>query len=188
VKILNGVVRLSGSLSNGTNSSLPAFNLPAAYRPSNVLYLPVDMCSATKGRLIVQPSGDTYVAAEGSFSDAQCFTSLDGVTFVAANNGNLTPLNGWATAPYSNRPPGVANISGVVRFQGAVSTSGTNKQAFLLAAPDRPATNVFIPIDLCAGAKGRLQIYPDGRVFVGSAGTWDKAQCFTSLEGASFGI
>ena len=185
-KLTSGVVRLAGSLAWGTAPE--AFTLPAGFRPATRTYLPVDLCNATKGRLIIEPTGQTFVAAEGNFSDAQCFTSLDGVTFVVANNGNLPPLNGWAGAPYSTRAPGVTNILGIVRFQGAVATNGSNPQILQLGAADRPATMVYVPVDLCAGATGRLVIYPDGRVYVQSASTFGKATCFTSLEGASFGI
>jgi hypothetical protein len=42
----------------------------------------VDLCNATNGRLFIQPSGVATVQAEnGTFSNAQCFTSLDGVSF-----------------------------------------------------------------------------------------------------------
>jgi hypothetical protein len=40
------------------------------------------MCNATKGRLHIQANGVASVQAEnGTFSNAQCFTSLDGVSF-----------------------------------------------------------------------------------------------------------
>lgn len=53
----------------------------------------------------------------------------------------------------------------------------------------RPATQVYIPVDLCGSAKGRLYIQPSGAVQVQTvSGDWGSAQCFTSLEGAWFGL
>jgi hypothetical protein len=46
------------------------------------VYVNIDLCNATKGRLIIQTNGVVSVQAETSFSNAQCFTSLDGVSFV----------------------------------------------------------------------------------------------------------
>ncbi len=39
--------------------------------------------NAANGRLYVQPSGVVTVQVETVFSNAQCFTSLDGVSFIA---------------------------------------------------------------------------------------------------------
>jgi hypothetical protein len=40
------------------------------------------MCNATNGRLVIAPNGVVTVVAEGNvFSNAQCFTSLEGVSF-----------------------------------------------------------------------------------------------------------
>jgi len=59
-----------------------AFTLPTADRPAQAVYVTVDTCNATSGRLQILHSGVTTVQAEGGmFSNAACFTSLDGVTF-----------------------------------------------------------------------------------------------------------
>jgi hypothetical protein len=44
--------------------------------------IPIDLCNSAKGALYVRPTGEAMISAENSFSDAQCFTSLDGVSFV----------------------------------------------------------------------------------------------------------
>jgi hypothetical protein len=75
----NGFVHFKGAMAGGT--AITAFTLPAAFRPHATVYLAVDMCNATNGRIIIAPSGVTTVEAETNFSNAQCFTSLDGVTF-----------------------------------------------------------------------------------------------------------
>jgi hypothetical protein len=76
----NGTVHFKGAMATtGTNSA--AFTLPFKFRPSAFVYVTVDMCNATQGRLQINPNGVTDVAPEGAFSNAQCFTSLDGVTY-----------------------------------------------------------------------------------------------------------
>jgi hypothetical protein len=44
--------------------------------------VPADLCNAANGRLDIQSNGTVTVQAENSFSAAQCFTSLDGISFV----------------------------------------------------------------------------------------------------------
>ena len=47
------------------------------------VFVPIDLCGATKGRLEIETNGVVIVQAEGgTFGNAQCFTSLDGVSFV----------------------------------------------------------------------------------------------------------
>jgi hypothetical protein len=76
-----GVVRLKGAIANTTSPTVP-FTLPAADRPTTNVYIPVDMCDATNGRLDIAPSGVVTVEPEGgAFSNDQCFTSLDGAEF-----------------------------------------------------------------------------------------------------------
>ena len=60
----------------------------------------MDECGATNGRLDIAPSGVVSVEAQGNaWNEAQCFVSLDGVTFTktAPSFTALTPLNGWAS-------------------------------------------------------------------------------------------
>lgn len=77
----NGLIYLRGAM--GTTGTTPvAFVLPAADRPPQDVFVPVDLCNATNGRLQIQSTGAVTVQAEGgNFSNAQCFTSLDGVVF-----------------------------------------------------------------------------------------------------------
>jgi hypothetical protein len=57
------------------------FTLPAELRPASTIYISVDLCTGENGRLIIEPSGTVSVQAERAFSDAQCFTSLEGAWF-----------------------------------------------------------------------------------------------------------
>ncbi|HXK22703.1 MAG TPA: hypothetical protein VMS55_08520 [Myxococcota bacterium] len=76
---------------------------------------------------------------------------------------------------------------GIVRFKGAVS-SGTDSLLFTLPPEMRPATDVYVAVDLCSAAAGRLWIQPSGNVSVETlgVGSLSDAQCFTSLDGAWF--
>jgi len=56
-----------------------------------------------------------------------------------------------------------------------------------LPAGDRPAHDIFVKVDLCHADNGQLSIAPSGSVTVqAEGGNWANAQCFTSLDGASF--
>jgi hypothetical protein len=81
VRIISGIVHFKGAIATSGSNSVP-FTLPASFRPDTAVYVPVDLCSANNGRLFIEPSGVVTVQAEVSFSDAKCFTSLDGASFV----------------------------------------------------------------------------------------------------------
>ena len=185
----SGVVRLQGAIRGGS-TSVP-FTLPPQFRPNGTIYVPVDLCEGKKGRLMISSTGNVSIQTNGPFSDAQCFTSLEGVSFPIDGSGftQLTPINGWTAYSTSTRSPMVKNVDGIVRFIGAIKTSGTNTIPFVLPANMAPATPAFVAIDLCNAQKGRLHILPSGIVYVEHPpGLWSSAQCFTSLEGASFGL
>ena len=182
-----GIIRLEGAIESGTSGV--AFTLPSGFRPATNVYVPVDLCSATKGRLYIQPSGVVTIHAEGSFSNAQCFTSLEGVSFALSTSSftALTLQNGWTSAPFGTRAAAVTNDAGIIRFGGAIA-GGTTSTIFTLPSGLRPATEVYVPVDLCNAANGRLHIQPSGVVTVLAEGLFSSAQCFTSLEGASFAL
>jgi len=185
VTIINGVVRLKGSVeTTGTNTE--PFLLPAGYRPSANVYVKVDLCNAANGRLVIEPTGDVFVEAENNFSDAQCFTSLDGVSFDPTVFKPLKLKNGWTDTEYGTMAPAAKSIGGVIHFQGAMSTTGTNAEPFVLPASLRPTANVYIPVDMCGATNGRLNIAANGVVTVEAETNFSNAACFTSLDGASF--
>jgi len=124
------------------------------------------------------------LCAVGALLPVQFFgvTAAQAVTFT-----NLTLLNGWTAGPFGTGNPSVAIIGGIVHFRGAIATSGTNPEPFVLPASFRPATNVFVPVDMCNATNGRLDIAPSGVVTVAQQDPgFADAQCFTSLDGASF--
>jgi hypothetical protein len=99
----------------------------------------------------------------------------------------LTLINGWTNAPFGTSDAAVETVNGIVHFKGAIATSGTNPEPFVLPKRFRPLTAVFVPVDLCNATNGRLDIQPNGAVTVeAEGGMFGNAQCFTSLDGASF--
>jgi len=187
VEMQNYIVRFRGAISGGT--AAVAFTLPAAFRPATDVYVPVDLCNANKGRLHITPAGVVDIEVENVFSDAQCFTSLDGATYSPNTNGYtaLTLINGWTNGPFSTSNAAIRSLYGFVLFKGAIATSGTNPSPFTVPVGYRPATDVYVPVDLCNANNGRLHITPAGAVDVEvEGGTFSNAQCFTSLDGAWF--
>jgi hypothetical protein len=182
----SGIFHFSGAVSSGTAATMFTLPYPSSYWPEVTTYVPVDLCGAANGRLIIGTDGSVSVQAESSFSDAQCFTSLDGATFAPSSAGftELTLENGWT--PYTSyTPPMFGLLGGAVRLRGAIS-SGTTGLAFSLWSGYCPSTDVYVPVDLCNATNGRLYIKPDCTVTVQSEGSFSDAQCFTSLDGAWF--
>src|SRR6266567_8515970 len=180
---VSGIVHFKGAIATSGTNAVP-FTLPVAFRPAKNVFVPVDLCNATNGRLFIAPSGVVTVQAEGgNFSNAQCFTSLDGASFAKAPAffTNLTLKNGWTNAPFGTSKAAVRGISGIVYLKGAIATSGTNSVPFTLPANFHPGTNVYVPVDLCNATNGRLFIQHNGVVSVeAEGGTFSNAQCFTS--------
>jgi hypothetical protein len=188
VEQVGGIVKFRGAIAtSGTNAE--PFVLPPSLRPATYVYVPIDLCNAANGRLIIEPTGVVTVQAEATFSSAQCFTSLDGASFALNATGftSLKLINGWTNAPFSTSNAAAANITGVVHLKGAIATSGTNAEPFVLPSGLRPVHDVYVPVDLCDATNGRLYIQHTGVVTVeAEGGTFSNAQCFTSLDGASF--
>ena len=188
VKNIDGIVHFAGAMKTKKPINDAAFTLSAKFRPASGVYFPVDMCNATNGRLISGPGGGVGVQAETDMSNAQCFTSLDGASFATDSNGftALSLINGWTNAPFSTRNAALKIVGGVVQFEGAIATSGSDAHPFVLPASFRPSHPVWIPIDMNNATNGRLAIGTDGTVTVEAETDFGNAQVFTSLEGASF--
>jgi hypothetical protein len=191
VRVVDGIVHLEGEIKTaGTNPA--AFTLPAGLRPGTNVYILINLCTGSIGRLDITPGGAVTVQPEGTGNwwMVKCGTSLEGASFALspASYTALTLQNGWMSAPYGTANAAVRNISGIVHLKGAISTNGTNADPFVLPAGFRPANQIWIAVDLCGGNNGRLDIQPDGVVTVQqqSGDPFSNATCFTSLDGASF--
>ena len=181
---IGGIIRFQGAIAGGTTRSV--FTLPAAMSPTTTTYVTVDLVNGARGRLIISSGGAVSVQAQNAFTDASGFTSLEGAWFALSASGStaLTLQNGWTTY---TRAPAVSVSNGIVRFQGAISTSGTTLLPFALPSGFLPAVDVYTPVDLFAASKGRLHIQPSGTVTIEAEGsTTTNATGFTSLEGVSF--
>jgi hypothetical protein len=189
VKIVDGFVRFQGAIRTfGTSSNV--FVLPVGFRPSVNVYVPVTLCNAAKGRLDIYPDGNVYVEAEKNFSDATCFTSLEGAAFPLNESADATQAileSGWVHRAYGTGAVRFRNNRGVVRFQGGAS-SGTSTKLFTLPPAYRPATNVYVNVDLYGGKRGRILIMPTGSVYLDPSYYLSTAAQFISFEGASFGL
>jgi hypothetical protein len=184
---VSGIIHLRGAMATAGTNPVP-FTLPKAFRPAAAVDVPVDLCDADNGKLLIQPTGVVTVQAEaGNFANAACRTSLDGVSFAqnASLFTSLTLKNGWISQPFGTSNAAVRVINGVVHFQGAIA-EGINPVPFTLPSGFRPATAVYVPVTMCGAVNGRLFIQPNGVVTVQAEHTFDDASCFTSLDGASF--
>jgi hypothetical protein len=185
----SGIVHFAGEIqATGTNPVV--FTLPVKFWPRRNVYIPVSNCTGAIGRLDIQPSGKVTVEGPGdNFSFPQCGTSLEGASF-ALPPTSFTALKlakGWTSSPLGTAKAAVRAVGGIVRFRGAIATKGADADVFTLPKALRPANTVYIPVDLCGPATGRLHIAPDGVVAVetGLDGFF-QAQCLTSLDGAWF--
>jgi len=189
--VTNGIVQLKGTIGQFTGSGGAAFVLPTGSRPSAAVSVPVAMGTTSFGRLMIDTAGNVTVQDEtGGISRAQQFTSLDGASFSINTSGftALTLQNGWTNAPSGTRNAAVKNDNGTIRFEGAVA-HGTTATMFTLPSAFRPPSDVYLPLALCNGRKGRLHITTAGVTTVAVAGgDFTQAQCFTSLEGATFAL
>ena len=81
VRSISGIVHFKGAIATTGANPVP-FTLPAGFRPASAVFVPVSLCNAAGGRLQIEPTGVVTVQAEGgAFSNAACFTSLDGASF-----------------------------------------------------------------------------------------------------------
>jgi hypothetical protein len=191
VSVTAGVVSFRGAIAaSGGNTNNEPFVLPKAYRPAVDVYVPADMCGATNGRLIIEPTGVTLVQQQdGKLNQANCFVSLDGVSFVQSSAVTpLTLINGWNDTAFGTANPAAAVVKGVVHFQGAIAASSpSSAEPFVLPSTMRPSVPVFVAVDMCDATNGRLIIQPSGAVTLQEEDQGTSSEdCFTSLDGASF--
>ena len=125
------------------------------------------------------------VQTETDFANAQCMTSLDGVSYAWTATKTLTLQNGWTNAPFDTSIATRKVVSGIVFFKCAIG-SGTFELVFKLLPGVRPAHTVYLPVDLCDATNGRLEINASGNVAVEPEAPFSDAQCFTSLDGVSY--
>lgn len=183
-RVIGGVVHLAGAIqAHSTNAT--AFTLPAAFRPATNVNVLINVCTGSIGRLHITTKGVVTVRSAEGWWAVKCGASLDGATYVLSPKSftALTLVNGWTNAAGTAKAS-VRSYSGIVRFRGAIRTTGSDDVPFIIPAAFRPAHDVYVPVDLCNGDTGRLDIQPDGTVYVQALSSFTAAQCLTSLDGA----
>jgi hypothetical protein len=188
---LFGIVSLTGAITTAGNNP-DAFTLPPGLRPVNNVFVPVDMCNATNGRLDIAPNGDVLVQAETSFSNAQCFTSLDGVSFAASpspGSVQLAPGVGWTSAPFGTSNAAAETDAGIVYLEGAIGPVSASPSGVVLVLPAafRPAHNVTVVADFTSAHYGSVTVFTDGVVFISTDLPANNPN-FVSLDGVSFAL
>ena len=183
--VIGGVVHLAGALHQANGTSEEFAVLPAAARPTRVLYLAVYTDGGT-GVLLIFPDGEMQ-AYQGN---APTFTSLDGVSFPAATTAvhKLSLLNGWQSgqSAYDTGDPAYTVTGGVVYLSGSmVQTAGTDLRFAVLPPAARPRHNLWITTYTFGGAVGALLIRPSGVMSAFNV-TGNAAQTYTSLAGISY--
>jgi hypothetical protein len=129
--------------------------------------------------------------AEGAVSNAQCFTSLEGVTYTTTTAAPTSftcydSISGWTMGPYATRGFCLVDDGGIMHLTGAVSTTGTNNFITTFPTLNRPTRDMFVEVDLCNGQQGRITVDQFGSMLVEAEHGFSQAACFTSLEGVSF--
>jgi hypothetical protein len=139
--------------------------------------------NGTSGYLDIGPDGQVsvYTMAPNTAQDAREYTSLAGVSFLAARTAvhPLSLLNSWQGVFSA---PAYALAGGIVHLDGSLRQSAPGLAEFaVLPAGARPARVLYLTV-YTDGGPGVLQISPDGEVDAYHGKAWS----FTSLTGVSF--
>jgi hypothetical protein len=190
-RTINGIVHLRGGVlaPGGITTSSSILMLPKAFWPAKFVDVKTNLCNSQTGSLVIFPDGLVEVQAENDYSEATCFTSLDGVWYPKSGSSfsALKLQNGWANGISKYAKAAVRNMAGVVRLRGLIDTNGSSSTAFTLPKADRPAGTVYVPVDLTNATSGQLIIHHNGVVSVlAENGDFNNAAAWTSLDGVSF--
>src|SRR5579862_4554132 len=120
----DGMVYLSGSLTQPTGTSSAFAVLPSYAAPAHREYMSVYTYGGTNGVLRIWPDGTLFAY----FGKASQFTSLAGVSFPAAGTattGVMPLMNGWQSAQgtYDSGDPSYYVSNGAVHLDGSLLRS-----------------------------------------------------------------
>jgi hypothetical protein len=184
--VQNGVVYLSGSVVQPSGTSGEFAVLPAAARPSRVLYITVYTLDDTQGFVTIYPDGVMYASAS-PYSNAQGYTSLAAVSYPAPSltTHKLALEDGWesSNAEFGTGDPSYAVSGGMVYLSGSLhQPTGVSEISATLPAAARPAHTMYLTVYTYDGTLGLVEIEPNGTMYTYMGG----AQQYTSLAGISF--
>lgn len=192
VQLTGDTAHFSGAIAT-TGTNLQVSN-NAGYWPMNDVYVGVDLCHGGKGRVWIDTSGVIRIQPDNGatgIADAQCMTSLEGISYRMSGQTPLVLQNGWTGGPFATSQPSIMwshkpgdqpNV-GVVNLRGAVA-SGTTTLIANVPKRYRPNHDLVVEADLCGAQKGRLHVATTGDVTV--EGSFSAAQCFVSLDGVTW--
>jgi hypothetical protein len=181
--VKGGVVYLSGSLHQPSGSRYEFTVLPPAARPADRTVVTVYTANGTSGYLDIGPDGQVsvYTMAPNTAQDARGYTSLAGVSFLAASTAvhPLSLLNSWQGVFAA---PAYRLAGGIVHLDGSLHQSAPGSAEFaVLPAGARPARVLYLTV-YTDGGPAVLMISPDGEMQAYQGKAWS----FTSLTGVSF--
>jgi hypothetical protein len=187
--VKDGIVYLAGSVVNTHATDFVFAVLPKAARSGHELYINIYTVDYTRGQLRVFPSGQLNVSGPNSSDQAKQFSSLAGVSFLAAHTKGtkLHLRSGWHQGAASDMggAPSYALRGGVVYLSGVLSDpSGSNIVAAVLPKVARPPQTTYMTIETNLWVPGVVEISPNGNLFIyGGAIT-----SFGSLDGLTFTV
>ena len=188
--ISNGVVYMTGGLTQPSNGPEEFAVLPKAARPSHAMYRSVDGFAGAEVTLFILPDGSMQVYSNPT-STAQQFSSLAGVSYPVAGTSwhKLSLINGWvsASAASSNTGnPAYTVKNGIVYLSGSVKqTSGSNRTFAVLPKAARAGVKIYLTDYMFQQTFGSLVITSTGAISAGSS-PQSAAQGFTSLAAISY--
>jgi hypothetical protein len=196
----DGMVHLSGSLTQPSAGSIEFAVLPAWARPASNLYLSVYTFAGTVGSLEIRTDGEMLAFNGQSNGDVADFTSLAGISFPGTSVARqpLALLNGWQSAQglFLTGDPSYSVSGGVVHLSGSLDGSqvppglGEAAKQFAVLPPGaRPDFCTSNEAYTFQGVPGTLGIDPGGTMLAyaqGGAIYNSPSALFTSLANVSF--
>jgi hypothetical protein len=166
-----GIVHLSGSMADGTSSTV-AFVLPAADAPPADIYANTYTFGGTTGGLEIEKNGDVIPFG----SEVSDYTTLAGITFRSAKSilaaDKLTLKHGWTGGAYSTGVPTVTRDQyGFVHLAGGLTNSSDGDPVTVLPKADRPTHRLCETIYNFDGSIGAACISSNGDVYLYGTGS-----------------
>jgi hypothetical protein len=185
----DGIVHLAGSVARAGSGSVIFTHLPKVARPARDQYINIYTYSDTRGELYIDRTGYVGLTGPGSNIAAERFSSLAGITFLAAHTP-ATRLHlgaGWKEGAAGDQGGNAADTlrGGVVYLSGLLRhPSGSNIIAAILPKGARPAQTTYMTIETNSWTPGVVQILPNGDMFIYGG----VISSFGSLDGLSFTV
>jgi hypothetical protein len=186
--VVNHVVYLRGSVTCPTAAcGYVVAQLPAAARPTHVLYLQVNVNGNNPGIVSIGTDGSIEAYGIGlNNANSLALTSLSGISYptAAMKPVKLKLVNHWTSSQgiYNTGDPSLAISGGVVYLSGSIYNGTPGSVVTTLPKAAWPAQTLTIHVYTYSGSTGALQISPTGVVKVNGK----FAGSYTSLASISY--